>query len=82
MTNYKLHLPKHTLYYADTEGTNRTTWLDYWTTVTADDNATDNQIIRLGKENLKKQIAESELFDIRLYQTIGLENECIEVVRA
>ena len=81
MENYKLHLPKHTIYYSDSEGTNRTTWLDYWTTITAEENATDSELIRLGKDNLRKQIAQSELFDIRLWQTIGLENIDIEIVR-
>ena len=81
MENYKLHLPKHTIYYSDSEGTNRTTWLDYWTTITAEENATDSELIRLGKDNLRKQIAQSELFDIRLWQTIGLENRDIEIVR-
>lgn len=81
MANYKLHLPKHTIYYSDIEGTNRTTWLDYWTTITAKDNATDSELIRLGKDNLKKQIAQSELFNIALYPTIGLENEDIEIIR-
>lgn len=81
MINYKLHLPKNTIYYSDTDGTNRTTWFDYWTTITAKENATDSEIIRLGKDNLKKQIAECELFSIALYQTIGLENSDIEIVR-
>lgn len=81
MVNYKLHVPKHTLYYSDTEGTNRTTWLDYWTTVQAEENATDSEIIALGRNNLRKQIAKSELFNIKLYYTIFFENEDIEIVK-
>lgn len=81
MANYKLHLPKHTIYYSDTDGTNRTTWFEYWTTIVAKEDATDSELIRLGKDNLKKQIAQSELFNIALYQTIGLENEDIEIIR-
>lgn len=81
MVNYKLHLPKCSLFYTDSEGTNRTTWFDHWTTITANENATDSEIIRLGKDNLVKQIARDELFDIRLYKTIGLENDQIVVVR-
>ena len=81
MVNYKLHLPKYTLYFSEKEGTNRTTWLDYWTTVQADENATYDEVIRLGRNNLRKQIAKSELFDIRLYYTIVLEDSDIEIVK-
>ena len=82
MTNYKLHLPKHTIYHSASEKTNRTTWLDYWTTITTNDNATDNEIIRLGKDNLRKQIAMSELFEIKLWQTISFDSCEIEIVKA
>ena len=81
MVNYKLHIPKNTLFYSDTEGTNRVTWSEYWTTITAEENATDSELIRLGKKNLKIQMAIGELFNPALYQTIGLENEYIEIIR-
>lgn len=81
MVNYKLHLPKNTLYYSDTDSTNRTTWFDYWTTVTVAENADLNEIIKVGKNNLKKQIAASELFNIKLWNTIDFLNSDIEVIK-
>ena len=81
MKNYKLHLPKHTIYHSSSEGTNRITWLDYWTTITAEENASDYDLVKLGRENLRKQITMSELFDIKLYQTIDFDSCDIEIVR-
>lgn len=80
MVSYKLHLPKNTLYYSDTDGTNRTTWFDYWTTVKAENDTSSEEIIKRGKYNLKKQIAENELFNIALWPTIDFDNSEIEVI--
>lgn len=80
MVNYKLHVPKNTLYYSDTDGTHRTTWFEYWTTVTVEEDTPCEEIIKKGKKNLQVQIADSELFDPKLYFTIGLNNSDIEVI--
>ena len=81
MVNYKLHLPKYTIYESKSEKTNRTTWKDYWTTITANENATDQELIEMAKNNLKIQIAQNELFNVKLWQTIFFDSSEIEIIR-
>lgn len=82
MVNYKLHLPKNTTWFNCIDKQNRLTWLDYWTTITASEDATNEELIELGRKNLRIQIAQSELFDVRLWQYVSFNGDEIEIVRA
>lgn len=82
MVNYKLFVPKGTPYYDNYGNTNDTTKKDYWTTVQLEnEDNSPSYIVRQGKQNLAKQIAQNEYRDIRFYRYIELDSESIQIVK-
>lgn len=53
----------------------------YWTTIKAEEGASDGEIKYLAKANLMKQIAINQFKNVRRWKHIYLDNSDLEIVR-
>ena len=79
----KVHLPKGAPYYISCSfekgvfGTKK----DHWTSVKINDGASDQEILNIALDNLVKQVAIEEYGNVRLYKTIYIGEDVVEMIK-